>query len=220
MKYDLVIFDLDGTLLNTIDDLGTAVNHAMESKGFATHSMAEYQTMVGHGVRNLVISAMPEAFRQTHIIDACLTSFITYYRENIDVHTRPYRGMQRLLASLSASGVKLAVASNKFQDGTETLVRKFFPDIPFVAVCGNCDAFPLKPDPELVRHIVSLAFPEGGEHGVALVGDSDTDMKTAINAGIPGIAVTWGFRTKEELVAAGAEIFADNASELKKRLFE
>jgi len=216
MKYELIIFDLDGTLLNTISDLGAAVDFAMKSKGFATHSDSEYQTMVGHGIRNLVIAALPEAFRQSAIIDACLDKFITYYQENIDVHTRPYPGVYRLLKDLDKAGIKLAVASNKFQAGTETLVKRFFPDIPFVAVFGNKEGQPLKPSPELVNTIMSMAFPEGGEHTAAFVGDSDTDVKTASNAGIPCLAVTWGFRTSEQLADAGATTFASSASELKK----
>ncbi|MCQ2144685.1 MAG: HAD family hydrolase [Bacteroidales bacterium] len=218
MKYDLVIFDLDGTLLNTIEDLGDAVNHALESKGFAGHGMREYKAMVGNGVRKLVERAIPEAFRQSTIIDDVLGRFITHYEKNIDVKTKPYRGMQRLLADLSASGVKLAVASNKFQSGTETLVAKFFGDIPFVAVFGNKEGQPLKPSPELVRQICSMAFPEGGEHRVALVGDSDTDMATARNAGIDAVAVTWGFRSRAELEQAGAENFASTALQLRQFL--
>lgn len=215
MKYDLIIFDLDGTLLNTIEDLGNAVNYALESKGFATHGMREYKYMVGNGVRKLVERAIPEAFRQSAIIDDVLGRFITYYEKNIDVRTKPYRGMQRLLAELSASGVKLAVASNKFQSGTETLIAKFFGEIPFVAVFGNKEGQPLKPSPELVHKICSMAFPEGGEHDVALVGDSDTDMATARNAGIDAVAVTWGFRSRAELESAGAVNFASNVSQLR-----
>lgn len=219
MKYELVIFDLDGTLIDTIDDLGNAVNHAMESRGFAAHSMKEYRAMVGHGVRNLVAAAMPEAFRTEIMIDECLSDFVSFYRENIDRKSRPYKGMQKLLSELSGAGVRLAVASNKFQAGTEILVKRFFGDVPFVAVCGNREGFPLKPDPELISHIFKVAFPEGGEHSVVLVGDSDTDMKTAMNAGIPSVAVTWGFRSVDELTAAGATIFARTASELKGIIF-
>lgn len=217
--YDLVIFDLDGTLLNTIDDLGTAVNHALEERGLPLHTMEEYAAMVGHGVRNLVKAALPSDIRDDDAkVDSALASFVSYYKSHIDVHTRPYDGMPELLRSLSSAGVKLAVASNKFQSGTETLIRQFFGDIPFVAIFGNMEGVPLKPDAALVHRIVSMAFPDGGGHKVVLVGDSDTDMKTALNAGIPSVAVTWGFRSREELTAAGATVFADTAAQLASAL--
>jgi len=218
-KYDLVIFDLDGTLIDTITDLGTAVNHALSLKGFAQHSMKEYAAMVGHGIRNLVTVAMPEAFRTELMIDECLAEFVSYYKSHIDVHTRPYKGIQKLVSELYASGVKVAVASNKFQEGTEMLVKEFFGDVPFVAVCGNKEGAPLKPDPQLVRGIVELA--DIGDAGkVVMVGDSGADVKTAINAGIDGIAVTWGFRSRAELVDAGAVVFADSVSELRDLLLK
>lgn len=220
MKYELVIFDLDGTLVDTIEDLGTAVNYALSLRKLPEHTMEEYRGMVGHGVRNLVEVALPEQQRDSATVDSCLADFLTYYKAHIDVNTRPYVGMQDLLSRLSAEGAKLAVASNKFQEGTETIVGKFFGNIPFVAICGNREGFPLKPDPELVEHIVACAFPGETASGrsVVLVGDSDTDMKTAANASIPAVAVTWGFRSVDELKAAGASVFAGSAAELATRL--
>lgn len=215
---NLVIFDLDGTLLNTIDDLGTAVNHALSLRELPRHTMEEYVGMVGHGVRNLLTKALPEG--KGNLADECLVDFKAYYMEHIDVHTRPYPGISELVKKLSQEGYLLAVASNKFQSGTEKLVSSIFPDIPWIAVFGNRDGFPLKPDPALIEEIRNLAWntlPEGETLGeTILVGDSETDMKTAQNAGIPSIAVTWGFRTKEELVAAGAKNFADTAEEIYK----
>jgi len=189
----VVIFDLDGTLLNTLEDLGRAVNYALSLRGFPLHSLDEYRGMVGHGVRNLVTVALPKELQADEtLIDAALADFKAYYTAHIDVHTRPYAGVVEVVQQLHARGVKLAIASNKFQSGTETLIAEFFPGIPFVAVLGNRPGYPLKPDPEIVGEVLrqASAFPSEA----AMVGDSLTDMKTAANGGIRGIAVTWGYR--------------------------
>ena len=189
----VVIFDLDGTLLNTLEDLGRAVNYALSLRGFPLHSLDEYRGMVGHGVRNLVTVALPKELQADNaLIDAALADFKAYYTANIDVHTRPYAGMVEVVQQLHARGVKLAIASNKFQSGTETLIAEFFPGIPFVAVLGNRPGYPLKPDPEIVGEVLRQASASPSE--AAMVGDSLTDMKTAANGGIRGIAVTWGYR--------------------------
>ena len=193
MKYKLVLFDLDGTLLDTLDDLSEAVNHALRLRDLPGHTRDEYRKMVGHGVRNLVKQALPAGMQADDaVIDAALADFKAYYTAHIDVHTHPYPGMQELVDRLHGMGVRLAVASNKFQEGTEFLVRQFFPGIPFAAVLGNRPGFPLKPDPEIVGEVLRCtgARPEDA----VLVGDSPTDMKTAANGGIDAIAVTWGYR--------------------------
>ena len=206
MKYKLVIYDLDGTLLDTLEDLGTAVNYALKSKGFPLHTMEEYPLMVGHGVRNLVTSALPEDRRSEEQIDESLAAFKSYYTSHIDVYTQPYPGMTELVAKLDAAAVRLAVASNKFQSGTEYLVRKFFGGIPFVAILGNREGFPLKPDPEIVAEVLRKA--NTTREQAVMVGDSPTDMKTAANGGIRGIAVNWGYRdmTGESTVSSAEEL--------------
>lgn len=192
----VVIFDLDGTLLNTLEDLGRAVNYALSLRGFPLHSLDEYRGMVGHGVRNLVTVALPKELQADDaLIDAALADFKAYYTAHIDVHTRPYAGMVEVVQQLHARGVKLAIASNKFQSGTETLIAEFFPGIPFVAVLGNRPGYPLKPDPEIVGEVLRQASASPSE--AAMVGDSLTDMKTAANGGIRGIAVNWGYRLLE-----------------------
>lgn len=209
MKYKVVLFDLDGTLLDTLEDLATAVNYTLSLRGFPLHTLGEYRLMVGHGVRNLVAQALPEDLREDALIDTCLAEFKAYYTAHIDVHTHPYPGMQELLRTLHGQGVRLAVASNKFQSGTEYLIRRFFGDVPFVAVLGNREGFPLKPDPKIVGEVLRRAGAVPAD--AVLVGDSATDMKTAANGGIPAIAVTWGYR---DLPAAIAPVRASSAAEL------
>ena len=156
----LAIFDLDGTLIDTIEDLGTAVNHALGLRGLALHSMAEYKDMVGHGVRNLVKDALAGSLGrkpEDALVDSALADFVDYYVAHIDVHTRPYPGIQALLSKLQGKGLKLAVASNKFQEGAEKLVKEFFPDIRFVAVLGNSPELPLKPDAAVVHLVLDKA---------------------------------------------------------------
>ena len=268
----LILWDLDGTLIDTLEDLSAAVNHALELRGLPLHSVAEYRKMVGHGVRNLVKQALEASLKETPelvggdgsvvggdeggtggdgsvmpgpdrasagqtadgqqrrasasrwlkeigfsgtvpknnfvqpqeeqvlpdaYIDAALGDFKEYYSAHIDVHTRPYPGMQELLTQLQARGVKMAVASNKFQEGTEHLIREFFPDIQFVSILGNRPGYPLKPDPEIVREVLAQAAVE--KEDAIMVGDSPTDMRTAANGGIDAVAVSWGYRTEEEL---------------------
>lgn len=211
MKYETILFDLDGTLLDTIDDLGTAVNHALSLRGLPLHTLQEYRFMVGGGIRNLNWRALPEGLRDDETyLESCLADFLEYYISHIDVHTRPYPGMQDLLGLLVSKGVSIAVTSNKFQEGTEKLTRKFFPSVPFAAILGNRPGAPLKPDPAIVSEVLSLTGSPKGK--AALVGDSSTDIKTARNGGIDSIAVSWGFRPRSELLEAGTIV--DTAGEL------
>lgn len=215
MKHKLVIFDLDGTLVDTIADLGTAVNVALEMRNLPLHTLEEYRKMVGNGVRKLVQRAMPEQLQgDEKLLDALLADFMSYYIEHIDDKSAPYPGVPELLAELAAAGFKLAVASNKFQSGAEKLVGRLFPQVPFVAVCGGGDGRPLKPDPAVIRLICDAA----GEplEQAMLVGDSGTDMATARAAGIPALAVTWGFRPEDARKAA--DRIADTAAELREIL--
>lgn len=212
MKYKLVIFDLDGTLLDTLDDLGAAVNHALQQRGFPSHSRDEYMKMVGHGARNLMSQALPMEHKDNEaLIDAALADFRAYYNAHIDVYTKPFPGIQELIATLHQEGVMLAVASNKFQEGTEHLIKEFFPEIPFVAVLGNRHGFPLKPNPEVVGEVLRKAGISSDQ--AVMVGDSDTDMETAANGGIQGIAVNWGYRDMSDWN------HVDNVEELQKTLF-
>lgn len=214
----LILFDLDGTLLDTLEDLSEAVNHALELRGLPLHTTDEYRHMVGHGVRNLVQQALPSNANET-LTDSALGDFRTYYQAHIDVHTRPYPGMPELLADLHSRGIMLAVASNKFQEGTEYLVQRLFPGIPFVAILGNRPGWPLKPDPDIVQEVLKQAAAATGRKDFApedaiMVGDSPTDMRTAANGGIDALAVTWGYRSAEELEPVLRELFPDGRARM------
>ena len=225
MRYKLVIFDLDGTLLDTIDDLKEAVNHAMSLRGFPTFTREEVMAMVGHGARNLMRKALPDGHKDDDMVDAAYNDFKAYYITHIDVHTKPFSGIQDLLTQLHQEGVLLAVASNKFQEGTEHLIKEFFTETPFVAVLGGRPNYPLKPDPEIVTEVLRKTGTE--KKDAVMVGDSDTDMETAANGGITGIAVGWGYRDMRDQTkwgigpstGSGTEyFFAETIEELQKLL--
>lgn len=211
----LVIFDLDGTLLNTIDDLGTAANHTLAELGLPQHTLDEYRLMVGNGMRKLIMRALPDdKASDDAFVDSTLAKFLEYYAQHIDIYTKPYPGIPELINTLSTAGFKLAVASNKIQAGAEKLIAKFFPEVDFVAVMGNSPDYPLKPDAALVEYIMQKAGTDR-THTV-MVGDSGTDIQTARNANIPIIAVSWGFRPRHELT--DANFIVDDAVSLKKIL--
>ena len=215
MKYKLVIFDLDGTLVDTIADLGAATNAALAAKGLPQHEPEAFRSMVGHGVRNLVKRAMPEPMREDEqAVDALLKIFLAYYIDHLDDRSRPYPGMAELLADLQAAGVKLGVASNKFQAGAEKLIGRMFPEVRFAAVLGGRPGEPLKPDPAIVDEIRERA---GVSREVTvMVGDSGTDIATAEAAGVDCVAVSWGFRSREALSAAPRIV--DAAAQLRALL--
>ena len=215
MKYKLVIFDLDGTLVDTIADLGAATNAALATKGLPQHEPEAFRGMVGHGVRNLVKQAMPEPMREDEqAVDALLEIFLAYYIDHLDDRSRPYPGMAELLADLQAAGVKLGVASNKFQAGAEKLIGRMFPEIRFAAVLGGRLGEPLKPDPAIVDEIRERAGVSREE--TVMVGDSGTDIATAEAAGVDCVAVSWGFRSREALSAAPRIV--DAAAQLRALL--
>lgn len=217
MKYDLVIFDLDGTLLNTIGDLAASVDYVMRSRNLPEHSDAEYRNMVGGGIKRLVERALPTHLAEDEsYVEECVTQFRRYYVDNIDRHTHPYEGMRELLAELRQRGVAVAVASNKFQHGTERLIGKFFGDIEFVAVEGNREGEPLKPDPRIVDKIIDIAGTK--RERTVMVGDSGIDIRTAAAADIASIGVAWGFRFADELYAAGATTVVTKTEELRTLL--
>ena len=218
MENQLIIFDLDGTLLNTIGDLAVGCDHMLSLRGLPTHSYEEYCTFVGNGIMRLVERALPEELRTEEYVKAARRDFVEFYIDNIDNHTVPYEGMVELVEQLQTKGAKLAVASNKFQAGTEKLIRKFFPTIEWVEICGNREGVPLKPDTALVDMIIEKAGVE--RKNCTMVGDSAVDIQTARNAAIRSVGVSWGFRSREELEQAGADLIADTVEELTTLLLK
>ena len=211
----LVIFDLDGTLLNTIEDLAAGVNHTLAAHGLPEHTIDEYTLMVGNGMRKLVMRALPENLAADDaFVDSMLAEFLNYYADHIDIYTKPYPGIPELIKALSTDGYRLAVASNKIQAGAEKLISEFFPGIPFVAVMGNSPQYPLKPDAALVEYIMKKVGTDRAH--TIMVGDSGTDIQTARNAGIPIIAVSWGFRPRNELTTA--DFIADSTNQIQRIL--
>lgn len=208
----LIIFDLDGTLLDTIGDLAVACNAVLALRGLPQHSLEEYRLFVGNGIMRLVERALPEPLRNPYTVDAARRDFVSYYTDHIDARTVPYAGIPELLAELRSRGLQLAVASNKFQAGTEKLVRLFFPDTPFAVVSGQRPDVPLKPDPAVDLEILRRTgvAPDEALH----VGDSAIDVQAARAAGIRSVGVTWGFRSREELVGARADAIIDRPDEL------
>lgn len=194
----LVIFDLDGTLLNTIEDLGHAANYALEKNGFATHTLASYPFFVGNGVRRLITRVLPEEHRNETTIDRLLKDFREYYDEHCCDCTKPYPGMPELLRDLCDQGVQMAVASNKYDAAVQKIISHYFGDIDFVAIEGQKEGVNVKPDPSVVFAILAKARVPKRE--VLYVGDSGVDMETARRACVDSVGVTWGFRPEKELV--------------------
>lgn len=193
----LVIFDLDGTLLNTIADLANSTNHALNQLGYPTHEPEEYNFMVGNGINKLFERALPEGEKTEENVLRVRQEFIPYYDQHNADESRPYPGIPELLETLQAKGIQLAVASNKYQAATEKLIAHYFPNIKFIAVFGQRDGVNVKPDPAIVENILRISGTPKKE--VLYVGDSGVDMQTARNAGVTACGVTWGFRPLAEL---------------------
>ena len=208
----LIIFDLDGTLLDTIEDLANSVNHALQAYNFPTHPIEAYNFFVGNGVNKLLERALPEDKRTADFVSMLKMEFIKYYFAHAEEFTKPYSGISELLSRLQAEGYQLGVASNKVHDATVQLVDKFFPEIKFAAVFGQREGYPVKPNPGILEEIIELAQVEKSE--VFYVGDSGVDVATAYNAKVPFTGVLWGFRPRKELEEVGATSFAETTEEL------
>ncbi|MFR9504215.1 MAG: HAD family hydrolase [Rikenellaceae bacterium] len=208
----LIIFDLDGTLLDTIGDLAACCNATLERHKLPTHSDEDYSSFVGNGIMRLVERAIPEPLRTEERVSEIRKDFVALYTENIAIHTKIYSGIEELLSALRAKDVEVAIASNKFQAGCEKLAKHYFPNIRFAAILGQRPNIALKPDPYIIREIIQRTSYTPDR--ILFVGDSGVDMLTAKAAGVDSIGVTWGFRTREELIEAGAKYVVDSASEI------
>ena len=210
--YSTYIFDLDGTLLDTLGDLAAATNYALRTHGMPEHSIDDVRRVVGNGVRKLMERAIPNGAHNPDF-EATFATFRQYYMQHSLDTTRPYNGIPETLAALKAKGCRLAVVSNKMMAATQELCQHFFPDTIEVAIGENEAAgIRKKPAPDTVFAALKALGVE--KDGAVYVGDSDVDLATARNAGLPCISVLWGFRDKAFLTENGAETFISTPSEL------
>lgn len=206
-----VLFDLDGTLVNSLADLADSTNFALKGLGFPPHETEEYKYLVGDGIPKLIERALPEGEKTEENCNKCLELFMARYREHYFDKTAAYDGIKELLRALKKQGLKIAVISNKAQEMAQKVVDKVFGDI-FDAVAGKREGYKTKPDPALTLEVIK-------ELGVTpdtcvLIGDSGMDMAAAVNAKITGIGVLWGFRTETELRQNGADYIADTPAQI------
>lgn len=209
---NLVIFDLDGTLVDTINDLALACNHALEKEGYPTHHMSTYRFYVGNGVTKLIERALPSDVVTPEVVGRVRQHFMEYYDQHDTDNSKPYYGIPELVKQLNEMGIKLAVASNKYQTAVERIITTLFPDIPWVAVEGQKANVNVKPDPSIIFEILSKSPTPKQE--VMIVGDSAVDMETARRVCVDSVGVTWGFRPESELIGAGADHIINSPSEL------
>ena len=208
----LIIFDLDGTLLDTIEDLANSVNFALEQHHYPTHPVEAYNFFVGNGVNKLLERALPENQRTADTVAMLKFDFVNHYSKHAEEFTKPYPGISNLMRRLSADGFQLAVASNKIHTATVELARKFFPKIRFAAVLGQREGCPVKPNPGILNEIIESTGVSKPD--VLFVGDSGVDVATAYNAKVDFAGVLWGFRPRKELEEFGATCFAENTEDL------
>jgi phosphoglycolate phosphatase len=212
MKFEAIIFDLDGTLLDTLDDIADSANTVLARRGYPVHETGDYKTMIGAGVRLLVERMLPGGERNTGLIDDCLAEMREEYGRNWKNKTRPYEGVPEMLDAVAALGLKRAVLSNKPDGLTRACVAELLTSWPFDAVAGQGGEIPHKPDPggalEMARRM------DVAPGATLFLGDSGIDILTAINAGMYPAGALWGFRTREELAGAGARALLDHPRQL------
>ena len=213
-KVKVAIFDLDGTLLDTIADIGTGANTALCRYGFPAYPIADYCAMVGHGIRTLLRTAAKTATEEQ--LDLILKAYQSYYPEHCTELTTYFPGVQRLLDAMERSGITLAVISNKTEKTGQKIISHYFPNNRFAFVWGNNGSRPLKPSTEAGVLACETLHVEPDE--VLFVGDGDTDMEFASRMGFIACGVTWGYRSPEELRSAGADFLIDHFDELTAML--
>lgn len=212
----LAIFDLDGTLLNTLNDLADSCNYILEKNHFSVHTLDSYKYFVGTGVTKLIERALPSELKNNSgEVERVKKEFIEYYSTHSASKTAPYNGVIEMLKTLNSMNIKLAVASNKFIEGTQSLVKKYFYEINFSSVLGQRAHVPMKPNPQIVYDIMNEIGINNKEE-ILYIGDTGTDMQTAVNSGIKSVGVLWGFRSEEELKEFGAEYIVSKPDEIIK----
>lgn len=210
--YKNVIFDLDGTLLNTIDDLADAGNWVCRNHGWPTHTVEEYKRYVGSGMARLAVRFSPEEWHTEEGVQKILDEFLPYYAAHKEDKTAPYPGVPELLEHLRAAGVSIAVLSNKAHALAVPVIEGYFPQ-KFQYIQGGVEGLPLKPDPALLLKLMENMG--ATQENTLFVGDSDVDIRTAKHAGVTSCGVLWGFRGREELEREGADLLASSAKELE-----
>ena len=220
--YKLAIFDMDGTILNTIDDLADSCNVICEKYGYPLHTVEEIKYMVGNGIPKLMRRALPADIAEDQF-QKVLAEYIEYYGAHCDIKTRPYEGVVECIRSLRAAGVKVAVNTNKVQAAAEELCDQYFPGV-FDVISGSRPGIPPKPDPTGLYEIlkeVGMTKEEACTPGTAcFIGDSDVDLKTGVDSGLDFIGVDWGFRGRAFLQEHGASLVVDNTEELEKLILK
>jgi phosphoglycolate phosphatase len=210
MTLKAILFDLDGTLLDTLDDLKDSVNHMLKAYGYPLRSREFVRQAVGNGVRNLIVRSLPGG-EDTSRVDECLAVFRAHYSQNMDNQTRPYPGVMDMLRALKDEGISAGVVSNKYDGAVVQLCQKHFGDLVPVAI-GERPGFGRKPAPDSALEAMRVLG--AGREETLYVGDSDVDVETARNAGLKCVGVSWGFRPRESLVQAGADKVIDDIGEL------
>ena len=214
MTYDAAIFDLDGTLLDTLTDLCNSANHALEAVGRPPYPLDAYRTLVGQGVENLFIDALGPEHQGLHA--KAVAAFHAHYANHRFDTTAPYPGIDRLLAALQANGIKLGVLSNKPHRATVDVIGRYFSDVDWAVVRGHKPNTPPKPDPTSASEVLKAIGVDAGR--CAYIGDTKVDMLTGKAAGMYTIGVSWGFRSVQELRDNGADAIADSADKLLELL--
>ena len=214
----IIVFDLDGTLLNSLEDLADSANWVLEQHGFPTHPVDAYRYFVGDGVRKLIERILPHEERTEARIEQCRQEFVAYYKVHMEDKTSVYEGITELLVELKNRGLKIAVATNKVHIAVKPLMEKYFPEIRFDSMIGQREGVPVKPAPQIMFDILRET---GCEPSEALhVGDTATDMQLAHNAGVTPVGVLWGYRPLEELQEAGAKFIIEKPEELLRLVHE
>ncbi len=216
MIFKAVLFDLDGTLLDTLEDIADSANHVLAGRGFPTHPTKAYREAVGQGARQLIINILPDANRDPDTIRICLDAFLRDYGQNWKRKTKPYAGVTELLDALKTRGIEMAVLSNKPAEFTVKCINELLSGWTFDAVIGASDDRPGKPDPAGAFEIAGrLKIPP---EEFLFVGDSGIDMRTAVAARMFAVGALWGFRGREELLREGANVLLEHPREILRLL--
>jgi phosphoglycolate phosphatase len=218
MKYSLAIFDMDGTILNTLDDMTDSLNEILGRYGLPLHTLDEVRFMVGNGIPKLIERAIKDG-RANPEFEKILKDFIAYYEEHCAIKTAPYEGIPECIKALREAGIRIAVNTNKVEPAAIALCDDYFPGL-FDIISGSRPGMPPKPAPDGIYEILKRAGMDGKSEGqkAVFIGDSDVDMQTGMNAGLDVIGVDWGFRGKDFLREHGAEVIMLSAEELAEYL--